>query len=129
MLAGSSCAAAYETASQWQPLKNEYSDLFHVYFLHRDRAAEATRAQIESLDTFHPVIVINQKGTDAFPGAMWIEQNHPIGSKFAYHVKFVDPTDAAKDDRLEKYARKAAGASSQPPGCRSLCSRTICTTG
>ena len=34
---------------------------------------------------------------------MWIEAHHPVGSKFAYHVEFVAPVDAASDYRVGLY--------------------------
>ncbi|HUC63446.1 MAG TPA: hypothetical protein VMF53_15980 [Alphaproteobacteria bacterium] len=92
---------------EWQSLKDEYPDRFCVYLLHREKVTEPSadmiKSQIASLDTYHPSLLVNPPGTDCFPGAMWIEAFHPVGSKFAYHVEFVPPAVAVNDERFDKY--------------------------
>lgn len=95
--------------SEWQPLKDQHPDTFNVYFLDRQKVsgptANTTRLQIGTLDTFHPVILIAAPDSESAPGAMWIEDLHPMESKYAYRVDFVAPADAVNDDRLEDYRR------------------------
>jgi hypothetical protein len=90
---------------EWQPWKDEQPERFRVFILHRDRvsgpSAELTRSQIEVLDTFHPVLLVNSQ--DVSGNAMWIEAYHPVGSKFAYHVQFVVPADTENDVRFTEY--------------------------
>src|SRR4051812_11433190 len=90
---------------EWLWLKEKCPGRFHLYFLHRDRvsgaAADKTKATIETLDTFHPLLLINPPNTTS--SAMWIEGYHAVGSKYAYHVEFVCPADVAKDTRLDQY--------------------------
>lgn len=96
-----------EVATVWHPLKALYPDRLHVHLLDRSRAAgpsaAQTRAKIEQLDTFHAAILLNPPGTASAPGALWIEANHPVGAKHAYHIEFVAPKDAALDTRLVAY--------------------------
>ena len=66
------------------------------------------KPQIKRLDTFHPVLLINPNGSSV-PGAMWIEGFHAIGSKYAYDVQFVHPSDVIKDGRFEKYKQMYDG--------------------
>jgi hypothetical protein len=65
----------------------------------------AKKSQIAMLDTFHPVLLLNAPDSIFAPGALWIESYHPLGSKFAYDVEFVDPKDTAKDERLDLYRK------------------------
>jgi hypothetical protein len=90
----------------WQRVIDKYPLTFHLHLLNREKAggpgADSLRVQIDRLDTFHPVLVVNSQGPFV-PGAMWIEGYHPVGSKYAENVEFVHPSAATKDERLEKY--------------------------
>jgi hypothetical protein len=90
----------------WQRVIDKYPLTFHLHLLNREKAigvgADSLRFQIDRLDTFHPVLVVNSRGPFV-PGAMWIEGYHPVGSKYADNVEFVHPSAAAKDERLQKY--------------------------
>jgi len=93
--------------AEWLALKKKHPERLNVYMLDRnkvsgDRAARL-KSRIDALDTFHPVLLITPPGSKAHPGAMWIEANHPIGSKFAYGVEFLKPSDVKKDPRFQQY--------------------------
>ena len=94
---------------QWQSMAAAYPNRFNVYLLDREKvagpAAEVTKDQITKLDTFHPELLINKSETSESAGAMWIEGNHPVGSKYAYDVEFVDPAHIAHDKRFKSYRR------------------------
>jgi hypothetical protein len=96
-----------EALQEWQGIKDAYPNQLHVYFLRPELALgpeqAATKARIERLHTFHPVMLVNPVGSKHSPGAMWIEHNHPLGSKFAYHTEWIIPKDAANDPRFEQY--------------------------
>jgi hypothetical protein len=98
---------------EWRSLVESYPNQFFVHLLHRDRIAgpqtDLIRSQIERLDTFHPLLVTSPDGATQIPGAMWIEGYHPIGSKYAYDVEFVNPEEAAKDGRFNKYKQMYEG--------------------
>jgi hypothetical protein len=98
---------ADSACQEWQSIKDAYPDQFHLYLLRPERAEgpdkDATKSIIEKLHTFHPALLVNPKDSDQYPGAMWIENNHPVGSKYAYHVEWVFPPDAAHDPRFEQY--------------------------
>jgi hypothetical protein len=100
------CRPNADCCQEWQPFVDAFPQTFHLYQLNREALtgpnADLMRLQIERLDTFHPVILVNPKGSK-FPGAMWIEGYHGIGSKYAYNVEFVHPSDVTKDGRFEKY--------------------------
>ena len=92
----------------WRELKTRFPEKLHVNFLDRTRVsgpqAGQTRDAIKRLDTYHAVVLLNARDTDGYPGAMWLEANHPLTSKFAFGIEFVAPADAAHDERLERYA-------------------------
>ena len=91
---------------EWASLVDEFPDRFRLHLLDRNQVAgpdaEKIKSQIERLDTFHPVILVDSSDV-ARPGVMWIEGHHPVGSKYAYNVKFSKPADTATDDRFPKY--------------------------
>jgi hypothetical protein len=86
----------------WWPLVKECAPDFHVHLLDRELANAEDRADIERLDTFHPVLLVNSSG-DSRPGAMWIERDHPVDSIHAYNVEYVAPQDAKTDERFDKF--------------------------
>ncbi len=102
------CGSEKIARELWRPLKNLFPNNLHVHFLDRtkvqagDDAADLKLA-IERLDTFHAVILLNSRPSPWVPGAMWIETNHPVSSKFAEGISFVKPEDASKDERLAEY--------------------------
>ena len=70
------------------------------------------RIALERMQSFHPLVVEDNAGQRV----MWIEGHHYLGNKeldpkencppnseWAYHVEFVPPAEAAKDERYEKY--------------------------
>ena len=61
----------------WQRMEKDFPDRFHYYELDRNRAPPELASEIAKLDTYHPILVVNGEG-DGAPGAMWIEQYHPI---------------------------------------------------
>jgi hypothetical protein len=93
--------------TEWSPLLTRYPTLFFVEVLDRDAVtgpeAQALKSQIEKLDTFHAVLLVNPPRAAGGPGAMWIEGYHPIGSRYAYDVRFVHPADIATDGRFDTY--------------------------
>jgi len=98
---------------EWQQLVDEHPDGFHVHILDRSKAAQAAsdsiELQIAALDTFHPALLVNLATNtatrSAAPGAMWIELNHPVGSKYAYDVSFVNPERAQETSVLRSIGR------------------------
>ena len=96
---------------EWRPLKDRFPSNLEVFFLHREKASglncAQTAAQIATLDTFHPVI-LDSPPNSVHSGAMWIEHLHPLESKYAYRVEFIDPADPvdqASSRKLETYLR------------------------
>jgi hypothetical protein len=88
--------------AEWKACANEASN-FYLHFLNRSQTtSQEIKDQIEKLDTFHPVLLVLPPGGD-YPGAMWIEGFHPVGSKYAYNVEFRNPADTARDVRFRKY--------------------------
>jgi hypothetical protein len=76
---------------------------FSAYFLHREGAPPHIKAEIQNLDTFHPTIVLQRSNGRMRPKAMWIENYHPLNSRFAYQCEFVGPHEISRDPRADKY--------------------------
>jgi hypothetical protein len=85
----------------WAKLGEGFAD-FHYHELERGVAEPRVAREIARLDTYHPIVLVNRGGT-AKPGAMWIEQNHPIDSATAYGVQFVPPAQIRTDPRFEVF--------------------------
>jgi len=91
--------------AEWQVFIDAFAETFLLHELDREALSAddaLLKSQIQKLDTFHPVLLINPCG-GAIPGAMWIEGFHAIGSKYAYNVEFIHPSDVALDVRFEQY--------------------------
>jgi hypothetical protein len=86
----------------WLPLEQAHPQLFGYYELDRSKASPEIAREIARLDTYHPIIIVCDQGP-ASPGAMWIEQYHPLDSPFAYAVDYVAPADAARDRRFGSF--------------------------
>lgn len=86
----------------WRPFEKEFPYQFHYYELDRSTAPAELATEIARLDTYHPVLVVNPDGETA-PGAMWIEQYHPLGSAYAYAVQYVAPPEARTDTRFQTF--------------------------
>jgi hypothetical protein len=91
-----------DARNAWRPFEKTFPERFHYYELDRASAAPDLGKEIARLDTYHPVLIVNPDG-DAAPGAMWIEQYHPVGSAHAYAVQYVAPAEAKTDSRFEMF--------------------------
>ena len=89
----------------WQPLEKEFPNLLHYYELDRASASPEMAKEIGRLDTYHPIVLVNSGGeaVPGAPGAMWIEQYHPLGSAHAYAVQYVAPAEIRTDSRFEAF--------------------------
>ena len=63
-----------------------------------ERSDASGMAKWEKLKTFHPTLFYGGDGTKA----MWIEEDHPLGSRFAYDVTYVPP-DAMDEEQNRKF--------------------------
>jgi hypothetical protein len=92
-----------EGATYWKRLSERLESRLDVWTLDRDRASAEDAADIHSLDTFHPILVV-KNGT---PLAMWIESYHPFDSAVAYNVEFIATRDIIdyQRARFDRYLR------------------------
>lgn len=72
-------------------------------------------AEWEKLKTFHPTLFYGGDGTKA----MWIEEDHPLGSRFAYDVTYVPP-DAMDEEQNRKFDGYERMINSSKSHCREV---------
>lgn len=63
-----------------------------------ERSDSSKMAEWEKFKTFHPTLFYGGDGTKA----MWIEEDHPLGNRFAYDVTYVPP-DAMDEEQNRKF--------------------------
>jgi hypothetical protein len=82
----------------WRAFEAQHGN-FHYFVLDRQQAPADLAREIESLDTYHPILLVSSPGAGA-PEAMWIEQYHPMDSPYAYAVQYVAPSEVKADERF-----------------------------
>jgi hypothetical protein len=70
----------------------------HFYFVSSELVDETDQAVIESLRTFHPMLIEGESKR-----AMWVEGYHPANSTVAYSCKFTSPDEAKTDPDYDRY--------------------------
>ena len=91
--------------------KKEIGQLEVFIFKCTDRPAEW-----KQLETCHPTLF---HGDDETTKAMWIEGDHPIGSRFVYDVTYVPP-DAMNDEQNRKFEEYKHMIESSKKYCREI---------
>lgn len=74
------------------------SGKLHLYFLSAERVAEQDKDLVDSLRTFHIVLI-----ETADERMMWTEHYHPPRSTVAYGCEFTAPADAKDNKRYDEY--------------------------
>jgi hypothetical protein len=89
--------------SYWQQFVDRLPSQLKVCIVDRNQASPEDAADIASLDTFHPLLVIR----NGQPVAMWIENYHPPESRIAYNVEYVATKDIIDEqrERFDRYLR------------------------
>jgi hypothetical protein len=85
----------------WRAFEAQHGN-FHYFELDRLQAPPDLAREIESLDTYHPILLVSSPGAGA-PQAMWVEQYHPMDSPYAYAVQYVAPSEVKADERFEVF--------------------------
>lgn len=95
-----------EAARRWEEMRSAYSRQLHLHFLAESAPSVVPESDVallaSSIETRHPVVLVNGQG-DA--GAMWIETLHPVGSRFAYDVRFVPPSEFSRPEIEREFRR------------------------
>lgn len=103
-----------EARHRWHELCEAHRQRLHVYFLDADGPPPEVGSDLadllEGIATRHPVILVNPTGAE-HPGAMWIELFHPVGSRFAYDVRFVPPGSVGGSTVRQEFRRYVAAYS------------------
>ena len=80
-----------------------------------ERSGASGMTEWEKFKTFHPTLFYGGDGTKA----MWIEENHPLGSGFAYDVTYVPP-DAMNEEQNGKFDKYERMIDSSKSHCREV---------
>ena len=80
-----------------------------------ERSDASGTTEWEKFKTFHPTLFYGGDGTKA----MWIEEDHPLGSRFAHGVTYVPP-DAMNEEQNGKFKKYERMIESSKGHCREV---------